>query len=94
MIRVHIRRSISEKNKEALMGLVNRLRSTIVGHPGYLSSETLNRIDVPGEILVVSKWQSRFYWTQWLESRERTDIQTRIDDLTAEKTVYEIYEYE
>lgn len=94
MIRVHIRRSISDQNKDAVMALINRLRSTIVGHPGYLSSETLNRIDVPGEILVVSKWQSRFYWTQWFESRPRTEIQTKIDDLVAEKTIYEIYEYE
>ena len=94
MIRVHIRRSISDKNKEAVVGLINRLRSTKDGPLGYLSSETLNRVDVPGEILVVSKWQSRFYWSQWFESRERTEIQTMLDDLVTEETLYEIYEYE
>ena len=94
MIRVHIRRSITEQNKKDLMELINRLRSTIIGQPGYLSSETLNRTGRTGEILVVSKWQSHFYWQQWFESRERTEIQDQIDELVGEKTIYEMYEYE
>jgi heme-degrading monooxygenase HmoA len=74
--------------------LINKLRAAIVGQPGYLSSETLKRVDNAGEILVVSKWQSRFYWQQWFESRERTEIQSLIDTLVGDKTIYEIYEYE
>ena len=61
MIKVHIRRHVSDEHHDALISLINQLRSTIVGHPGYLSSETLKRIDAPSEILVVSKWQSHFY---------------------------------
>lgn len=94
MIRIHIRRQVSEENRAALMPLINQLRATIVGHPGYLSSETLRRIDRPGEILVVSKWQSDFYWKQWYESPERKEIQGRIDDQLAVKTQYEVYHYE
>jgi len=94
MIRVHIRRSTTEKNTEALVVLINKLRSAIVGQPGYLSSETLKRVDNAEEILVVSKWQSHFYWQQWFESRERTEIQRLIDALVGDKTIYEIYEYE
>jgi heme-degrading monooxygenase HmoA len=94
MIRVHIRRSTTEKNREELVVLINHLRSAIVGQPGYLSSETLKRVDNAGEILVVSKWQSHFYWQQWFESRERTEIQTLIDELVGDETIYEIYEYE
>jgi hypothetical protein len=40
------------------MPLINQMRTTIVSNPGYVSGETLTRIDQPGEILVVSKWQS------------------------------------
>jgi heme-degrading monooxygenase HmoA len=94
MIKVHIRRPTSEEKQEALMKLINRLRSTIAGRPGYLSSETLKRVDPPGEILVVSKWQSFFYWERWYASQERMDIQKRIDDLLESETRYEIYEYE
>lgn len=94
MVRIHIRRSVSEKSQETLMTLVHQLRKTIVGKAGYLSSETLTRFDTPGEVLVVSKWQSLFYWNQWYESAERAEIQTKIDELLGAQTVYEIYEYE
>ena len=94
MIKIHIRRSVTDENKEALMALVRQLRSTIVDQPGYLSSETLKRIDTPGEILVVSKWQSDFYWKQWYDSPKRSEIQAEIDNLLGTKTAYEIYEFE
>lgn len=94
MIRIHIRRHVSEDNQQALMALINQMRSAIVGNPGYVSGETLKRIDQPGEILVVSKWQSHFYWKQWHESRERAALQADIDKLMGEQTQYEIYEYE
>ncbi|MDX2451825.1 antibiotic biosynthesis monooxygenase family protein [Desulfosarcina sp.] len=94
MIRIHIRRHVSEDNQQALMALINQMRSAIVGNPGYVSGETLKRIDQPGEILVVSKWQSHFYWKQWHESRERAALQADIDKLLGEQTQYEIYEYE
>ena len=99
MIRIHIRRRVSEDNQEALMTLINQMRSAIVGNPGYVSSETLKRIDqsdeiLAGEILVVSKWQSHFYWKQWHASRERAALQADIDQLIGEQTLYEIYEYE
>ena len=94
MIKVHIRRQVTEENQNALMELVIQLRTTIAGHPGYLSSETLKGIDPPGEILVVSKWKSLFYWKQWYESRERRNLQERIEQLLETPTQYEIYEYE
>jgi len=94
MIKVHIRRPLAGADEASLLNLINRLRSSIIGRPGYLSSETLKRTDPPGEILVVSKWQSRFYWEQWYASRERTIIQEQIDDLLGSPTHYEIYDYE
>ena len=94
MIKIHIRRSVSDENKEELMTLIRRLRSTIVGQPGYLSSETLKRVDTPDEILVVSKWQSDFYWRQWYDSPMRSEIQAKIDELLGTATQYEIYEFE
>jgi quinol monooxygenase YgiN len=94
MVKIHIRRSVTDENKKALMILIRQLRSTIVGQPGYLSSETLTRVDTPGEILVVSKWQSDFYWKQWYDSPMRSEIQAKIDDLLGTETLYEIYEFE
>jgi heme-degrading monooxygenase HmoA len=94
MIRIHIRRTVPEDKKEELKVLVNKLRSITMGTPGYIAGETLNRIDKPDESLVVTKWQSLFYWNQWFESQERAEIQSRIDRLLGEQTRYEIYEYD
>lgn len=94
MIRIHIRRKAPEESQKELILLINQLRSMLMGNPGYLSGETLKRIDKPGETLVISKWQSHFYWNQWYESKERSQIQEKIDQLMGVHTEYEIYEYE
>lgn len=94
MVRVHIRRSVAPENHSELMTLITRLRTAIAGQPGYISSETLKRVEPPGEVLVVSKWQSHFYWKQWYEKRERLEVQQKIDALLEAPTEYEIYEYE
>jgi len=70
------------------------LRSISVGQPGYISGETLKRFDKSGESLVVTKWQSVHYWNQWFKSEERSEIQSKIDQLLGEETQYEIYEYD
>ena len=94
MIKVHIRRKVPPEKQEALQVLINQLRALTMGQPGYIAGETLKRVDAPGESLVVSKWQSTQYWKQWLESSQREEIQTRIDELLGKETVYEIYEYD
>jgi heme-degrading monooxygenase HmoA len=94
MIKIHIRRTAPEDKQEELRLLINQLRSITMGTPGYIAGETLTRQDKPGESLVVTKWQSLFYWNQWLESKERAGIQDKIDQLLGEETRYEIYEYD
>ena len=94
MIRIHIRRKVPEDKAGDLKLLINQLRAMTMGKPGYIAGETLKRVDKPGESLVVTKWQSEFYWKQWLQSKERSEIQDKIDRLLGEETIYEIYEYD
>ncbi|MEJ2282684.1 MAG: antibiotic biosynthesis monooxygenase [Desulfobacterales bacterium] len=94
MIRIHIRRKVPEDKTEGLKALINQLRAVTMGTPGYIAGETLKRIDQPGESLVVTKWQSEFYWKQWLESKDRAEIQGKIDQLIGSETRYEVYEYD
>ena len=94
MIRIHIRRKVPEDTADDLKLLINRLRGVTMGTPGYIAGETLKRIDKPGESLVVTKWQSEFYWEQWLQSKERSEIQDKIDRLLGSVTQYEIYDYD
>ena len=94
MIRIHIRRKVPEDKTDDLKVLINQLRGMTMGTPGYIAGETLKRVDKPGESLVVTKWQSEFYWEQWLQSKERAELQNKIDRLLVEPTQYEIYEYD
>ena len=94
MIRIHIRRKVPEDRAEGLKKLINQLRGVTMGTPGYIAGETLKRVDKPNESLVVTKWQSEFYWNQWLASKERAEIQSKIDELVGEETKYEVYEYD
>ena len=61
--------------------------------PGYISGETLKRLDAPGEFLVISTWHSSDDWNNWLQSEDRKKIQREIDDLLGGDTEYEIYYY-
>ena len=94
MIKIHIRRTVPEGKEEELRSLLNQLRGITMGTPGYIAGETLKRVDKPDESLVVTKWQSEFYWNQWLDSKERAEIQDSIDRLIGSETLYEIYEYD
>ena len=94
MIRVHIKRKVPEDKVEELKSLINQLRGLTMGQQGYIAGETLKRVDKPGESLIVSKWQSVSAWNRWLQSKERAEIQDKIDQLLGEETKYEIYEYD
>lgn len=93
-IRVFLKRQFPEEKAEALKALIDQMRSAGTGQPGHISGETLQRIDKPGEYLVISKWKSLADWQRWFEGSERAAIQQKIDDLLKSPTVYEIYEYD
>ena len=92
-IKILIRRTVPEDKAKSLTPILRRLRVLANHQPGYISGETLKRVDHPGEYLVISSWQSVDDWREWVTSRERAEIQDEIDTLLGEKTVYEIYSY-
>ncbi|RLC28385.1 MAG: antibiotic biosynthesis monooxygenase, partial [Deltaproteobacteria bacterium] len=59
-----------------------------------ISSESLQCVDPPeeNEYLVRSTWASVDDWKKWLHSKERVAIQSKIDEITRERTEYRIYE--
>jgi heme-degrading monooxygenase HmoA len=94
MIKIHIKRKVPPQKQDELQVLINELRALTMGQPGYITGETLKRVDRPGESLIVAKWQSADYWQQWRQSQARSEIQAKIDQLLGEETRYEIYEYD
>ena len=73
--------------------LIRQLRALAIVHQGYISGETLKRIDHPQDYLVISTWQNKDTWDAWRTSRERAEIQEQIDALLGAPTVYEMYGY-
>ncbi len=71
---------------------LKQLRTLTINQPGYISGETLRRIDKNNECMVISTWRSQEDWDTWLQNDERITIQTEIDKLLGEKTEYAVYE--
>lgn len=93
-VKILLKRDVDEDRTAELKRLIDQLRAATAGQPGYLSGETLKRVEGPGECLVISKWKSRAYWQRWFDHPQRALIQDKIDALLGSPTVYEIYEYD
>jgi heme-degrading monooxygenase HmoA len=91
-IQVIIKRKWQVNKPEELLPLLSELRSRAKEQPGYISGETLRSLDDPEDFMVVSKWETADDWKQWLQSKERRDLQGRVDSLIGEKTFYEVFE--
>ena len=90
-LKVFIKRSVTDSSIEGLDYLLRRMRGACLMQPGYISGQTLKRLDKPGEFLVISTWESLESWENWFNSSERREIQLEIDLLLDEETRYEIY---
>ena len=91
-IQVIIKRKWETDKPEALFPLLTELRSLAEKQPGYISGETLRSLDGPDKYLVFSKWETVDDWKNWLQSKERRDLQGEVDSLIGERTFYEIFE--
>jgi heme oxygenase (mycobilin-producing) len=94
-VKILIKRKMPKELKDSGFNkLIRQLRALAVVQKGYISGETLKRIDRPQEYLVISTWQSIQAWNAWQASRERAEIQAQIDALLGVPTEYEIYEHQ
>jgi heme-degrading monooxygenase HmoA len=92
-VKVIIRRIIPEHRAEDLVPLLKKLRALATLQPGYISGETLRRVDKPDEFLVISTWKSALDWDKWARSQERIEIQGKIDTVLGGKTEFGIFQY-
>ena len=91
MVKVFIKRKLVEGQAIELMNLLKKMRVMTLSQPGYISGETMTRIDQPGECLVISTWHSAQDWLNWFGNEQRSLIQDEIDLLLGEKTEYAVY---
>jgi heme oxygenase (mycobilin-producing) len=92
-IRVFIKRMLEDPGKEKeLFSLIRKIRSLVPQQPGYLSSKYVKKIDHPKDIVAISTWDSLEDWQKWYESKERRELQSKIDAIPGVKTTFKIYE--
>jgi len=93
-VKIFIKRKIPKGFEDPKFNkLIRQLRALAIVQQGYISGETLKRIDLPQEYLVISTWQNMDAWNAWRTSRARAEIQEQIDALLGAPTEYEMYEY-
>lgn len=91
-VKIFIKRNVTDSKIAELTVLLKRLRSVTLMQPGYISGQTLKRVDKPGECLVISTWRSAEDWQEWLSNSKRIAIQNEIDELLDTPTEYAVYE--
>jgi heme-degrading monooxygenase HmoA len=92
-VKIVIRRKVPKNKEKELLPLIKELRIATTRQAGYISGETLQRIDKPGETVVVSTWEGAEDWNRWVTSPERAILQEKIDRLLGQETEYEIYSH-
>jgi heme-degrading monooxygenase HmoA len=92
-VKIVIKRTVSKDKEKDLLPLIKELRILTTRQDGYISGETLQRIDKPGETVVVSTWETAEDWNRWVNSPERTVLQEKIDILLGKETEYEVYSH-
>jgi heme-degrading monooxygenase HmoA len=91
-VKIFIKRSVPAGKVPELTVLLKRMRSVTLMQPGYISGQTLKRLDKADECMVISTWRSIEDWNDWIKNEKRIAIQGEIDRLLGSETEYEIYE--
>lgn len=91
-VKIFIKRNVTSSKVAELSILLKRLRGITLMQPGYISGQTLKRLDKTQECMVISTWRSIEDWNDWVLNTKRIAIQSEIDELLAEETEYSIYE--
>lgn len=91
-VKIFIKRTVPAGKVPELTVLLKRMRSVTLMQPGYISGQTLKRLDKADECMVISTWRSVEDWNDWVKNEKRIAIQSEMDQLLGTETDYEIYE--
>ncbi len=90
-VHVVIKRKFQLRNPERLAPLLSELSERAKLQEGYISTDILQSLENPEDYLVISKWETEENWKAWFQSRERRELQGKVDSLIGERTFYEIF---
>jgi heme-degrading monooxygenase HmoA len=90
-VKIFIKRKVQSESVIELTLLLKQLRALTLEQPGYISGETLGRIDRKDECMVISTWRSVEDWNKWVNDPKRNEVQTQIDSILGQETEYAMY---
>ena len=90
-VKILIKRKFKEGNLKAAARLLIANRNGAMQQPGYISSETMQRLEDPSRVTVVSMWKDIESWESWKNSEQRLARENEARDLLAGQTEYEHY---
>ena len=92
-VKILIKRKVASDKAREMIPLFRQMRALATNQPGYISGETLKRLDSEDEFLIISTWHSSDDWNTWLHNEDRKKMSEKIDALLGGETEYEIYHY-
>ncbi len=92
-VRAMIKRVIPKGKEKEAIAIITSLRILASRYPGYISGETLQNVEDPTDILVISTWQTLGAWNTFYADPRRKELQDKIDLLQGRTTEYKIYQY-
>jgi heme-degrading monooxygenase HmoA len=90
-IKILIKRKFKEGNIQAASRFLINHRSGAMRQPGYISSETMQSLDDPDKIVVVSMWHTIEDWETWKNSETRTANESEFKDYIVGQAEIEHY---
>ena len=90
-IKVLIKRKFKEGNMRAASRFLINHRSGAMRQPGYISSETMQSLDDPDSVVVVSMWHTIEDWEAWKHSETRTTNESEFKDYIVGQAEFEHY---
>ena len=90
-VKILIKRKFKDGNLRAASRLLINNRKGAMQQPGYISSETMQRLEDPNQITVTSMWQDINSWETWKNSEARVANENEVKNVLAEPTEYEYY---
>ena len=90
-VKILIKRKFKDGNLKAASRLLINHRNGAMKQPGYISSETMQGLEDPNQITVVSMWKDIEAWESWKNSDIRLANENEARDLLVGPTEYEHY---
>jgi len=83
-VRVIIERRVRKGSEGELDVALRQLRAEAMYRRGYISGETMQALDNPSLIVVISTWASAGAWGAWENNPRRQELTAKIDPLLVE----------